>query len=59
MSIFFPKFFLVIKLLCIFAVEKIEEVNHTNKKQIFKLYEKVYSIFNCNADSNDISACTE
>lgn len=36
MSIFFPKFFLVIKLLCIFAVEKIDEVNHTNKKQIFK-----------------------
>ena len=41
MSFFFAIFFLVIKLLCIFAVEKIEEVNHTNKKQIFKLYEKV------------------
>lgn len=36
MSFFSAIFFLVIKLLCIFAVEKIEEVNHTNKKQFFK-----------------------
>ena len=36
MSFFYANFLLVIKLLCIFAVEKIEEVNHTNKKHFFK-----------------------